>query len=71
MGARSPRRARVQRPQLRGDDGDPADLEDFALGFALTEGLAKQPSDLTDIAVAEVEQGWIVRARSPASASSS
>ena len=40
----------------------PADLEDFALGFALTEGLAKQPSDLTDIAVAEVENGWIVRA---------
>jgi len=40
----------------------PADLEDFALGFALTEGLAKHPSDLTDIAVAEVEQGWIVRA---------
>ena len=40
----------------------PADLEDFALGFALTEGLAKQPGDLADIAVAEVEQGWIVRA---------
>jgi FdhD protein len=40
----------------------PADLEDFALGFALTEGLAKQPSDLADIAVAEVENGWIVRA---------
>jgi FdhD protein len=40
----------------------PADLEDFALGFALTEGLAQQPSDLTDIAVAEVENGWIVRA---------
>jgi FdhD protein len=40
----------------------PADLEDFALGFALTEGLAKSPADLTDIAVAEVEQGWIVRA---------
>lgn len=40
----------------------PADLEDFALGFALTEGLAKQPADLTDIAVAEVENGWIVRA---------
>jgi len=40
----------------------PADLEDFALGFALTEGLAKQPSDLSDLAVAEVEQGWIVRA---------
>ena len=40
----------------------PADLEDFALGFALTEGLAKRPSDLTDIAVAEVDNGWIVRA---------
>ena len=40
----------------------PADLEDFALGFSLTEGLAKAPGDLTDIAVAEVEQGWIVRA---------
>jgi FdhD protein len=40
----------------------PADLEDFALGFALTEGLAKTPADLSDIAVAEVEKGWIVRA---------
>ncbi len=40
----------------------PADLEDFALGFALTEGLARAPGDLTDVAVAEVEFGWIVRA---------
>jgi FdhD protein len=40
----------------------PADLEDFALGFALTEGLAKSPSDVSDLAVAEVEKGWIVRA---------
>lgn len=40
----------------------PADLEDFALGFALTEGLAQAPSDVTDLAVAEVENGWIVRA---------
>ena len=40
----------------------PADLEDFALGFALTEGLAKSPGDLTDVAVAEVDNGWIVRA---------
>jgi len=40
----------------------PADLEDFALGFALTEGLAKSPADLSDIGVAEVEKGWIVRA---------
>jgi FdhD protein len=40
----------------------PRDLEDFALGFALTEGLAKTPADLSDIGVAEVELGWIVRA---------
>jgi FdhD protein len=39
----------------------PVDLEDFALGFALTEGLAKAPADLTDLAVAEVDKGWIVR----------
>jgi FdhD protein len=40
----------------------PADLEDFARGFALTEGLAKAPADVTDIAVAETDKGWIVRA---------
>ena len=40
----------------------PSDLEDFALGFALTEGLARTPADLSDIAVAEVDNGWIVRA---------
>lgn len=39
----------------------PTDLEDFALGFALTEGLAKTPADLSDVDVAEVEKGWIVR----------
>ena len=40
----------------------PADLEDFARGFALTEGLARSPDDVSDIAVAETELGWIVRA---------
>jgi FdhD protein len=40
----------------------PADLEDFARGFALTEGLANNPADVTDIAVAETDLGWIVRA---------
>jgi FdhD protein len=40
----------------------PADLADFALGFALTEGLAASAADLTDLAIAEVEHGWIVRA---------
>lgn len=41
----------------------PNDLEDFALGFALTEGLAKTPGDLTDLAVTQVENGWIARAQ--------
>ena len=41
----------------------PADLEDFATGFALGEGLAAAPSDITDIAIAEVEHGWVVRAQ--------
>ena len=40
----------------------PRDLEDFALGFALTEGLARSPADMSDLAVAEVDKGWIVRA---------
>lgn len=41
----------------------PQDLEDFALGFALNEGLAGSAADCTDLAVAEVEQGWMVRAQ--------
>ncbi|HEX8058439.1 MAG TPA: formate dehydrogenase accessory sulfurtransferase FdhD [Novosphingobium sp.] len=40
----------------------PADLADFALGFALTEGLAGSAADLTDLGIAEVDHGWIVRA---------
>ncbi len=40
----------------------PAELEDFATGFALSEGLAATATDISDIAIAEVEQGWIVRA---------
>lgn len=40
----------------------PQDLEDFAIGFALAEGLARSAADCTDIAVAQVDAGWIVRA---------
>ena len=40
----------------------PRDLEDFATGFALCEGLATCPADLADIAEAQVNLGWIVRA---------
>jgi FdhD protein len=39
----------------------PHDLEDFASGFALNEGLAGLIGEVTDIAIAEVELGWIVR----------
>jgi FdhD protein len=41
----------------------PADLEDFAFGFTLTEGLAKQPGEVADLAIVETEKGWIVRAQ--------
>ena len=40
----------------------PRDLEDFASGFAITEGLAASAAEVTGIAVAEVELGWILRA---------
>ncbi len=39
----------------------PQDLEDFSIGFALSEGLAASAAECTDIAIAEVDQGWIVR----------
>jgi FdhD protein len=41
----------------------PRDLEDFALGFALTEGLAASADEVTDLDVVEVEKGWICRAQ--------
>lgn len=40
----------------------PADLDDFATGFALGEGLAACAEEITDIAISEVDAGWIVRA---------
>lgn len=40
----------------------PRDLEDFATGFALNEGLAASAADVSDIAVAKVDLGWIIRA---------
>ncbi|MCK9541615.1 MAG: formate dehydrogenase accessory sulfurtransferase FdhD [Novosphingobium sp.] len=41
----------------------PGDLADFATGFALTEGLAASAEEVADLSIAEVELGWIVRAR--------
>ncbi|WP_374528903.1 formate dehydrogenase accessory sulfurtransferase FdhD [Novosphingobium sp.] len=40
----------------------PAELDDFATGFALCEGLAADAAEISDIAIAEVPEGWIVRA---------
>lgn len=44
----------------------PSALEDFATGFALTEGLATTAATIAGIAVAQVELGWIVRTTIPA-----
>lgn len=40
----------------------PADLEDFATGFALSEGLAASAEEVGEVGVTEVEHGWIARA---------
>lgn len=39
----------------------PEDLDDFACGFAVAEGLARDAQSVVETAIAEVEQGWIVR----------
>jgi FdhD protein len=35
----------------------PADLEDFAVGFALTEGIVTSPSDITGMAIEDHATG--------------
>src|SRR5205823_9460526 len=39
----------------------PSDLEDYAVGFALNEGLAHRAGEIEEIDVDEVEGGWAVR----------
>jgi FdhD protein len=41
----------------------PADLEDFALGFSITEGLIEEPGDLLDIEPDETDEGLVLRLR--------
>lgn len=38
----------------------PADLEDFAVGFSLTEGIAKSPDDIEAVRVAAARDGYLV-----------
>ena len=39
----------------------PDDLEDFALGFALTEGIAKTADELEDLEIIEHDEGYEAR----------
>lgn len=41
----------------------PADLEDFALGFSLTEGIVASPDEIESIAVEEMEAGIDIQIR--------
>ncbi len=43
----------------------PLDLEDFAIGFALSEGLVERAEDVRELDIAEVEGGFIARAGLP------
>ena len=39
----------------------PVDLGDFVTGFAIAEGLARDSTDILDVAEARVDNGWVVR----------
>ena len=39
----------------------PADLEDFAYGFSITEGVVTRAEEVLDVDIYESELGWIVR----------
>jgi FdhD protein len=41
----------------------PADLEDFALGFSLTEGIIDAPGELHDVEIVALDEGVLVRMR--------
>ena len=41
----------------------PDNLEDFILGHAVAEGLVQPAADVTEVDVAPVQGGWIVRAQ--------
>ncbi len=39
----------------------PADLDDYALGFLLTEGLVSRPDQIHDLFAQPVDGGWVLR----------
>ena len=46
----------------------PSDLEDFVIGHAVAEGLVDSANEVSNIGIAEIDGGWIVRAQLPGSA---
>lgn len=43
----------------------PGDLEDFAIGHAIAEGLVANANDVSQVDLARVDGGWVVRAHLP------
>jgi FdhD protein len=43
----------------------PVDLEDFAVGFTLSEQLVERADEITSVAIHQTEKGWIVRIQLP------
>ena len=43
----------------------PADLQDFAVGFSISEGIVPRAADVLDVDVTTGELGWVVRIRLP------
>lgn len=41
--------------------GTPADLEDFAVGFSLTEGIIREVSEIVDVEILAADQGYDVQ----------
>ena len=39
----------------------PADLDDFAIGFSLTEGIIEHREEIDDLELVETELGWVAR----------
>lgn len=39
----------------------PSDLEDFAIGLSLTEGIIETPDEVEDLDLVETELGWLAR----------